>query len=101
MEERNGAVQTTVREDTLGKDSVSYFALEGILNHFTEANKRLVRVIIVVLVFWMLTIAGFLWYVSLPVEDYNSVDIENDSGNANYIGNDMNGDFNYGESEKN
>ena len=41
------------------------------------------------------TVAGFLWYVSLPVEE---IEIENDDGNASYIGNDMNGDFNYGTS---
>lgn len=31
------------------------------------------------------TIAGFLWYISLPVEE-QQVQIENDSGNANYVG---------------
>lgn len=40
------------------------------------------------------TIIGFMWYISLPAED---VAIENTDGNANYIGNDMNGDINNGE----
>lgn len=31
------------------------------------------------------TVAGFLWYISLPVED-ETVRIENDDGNANYVG---------------
>lgn len=43
------------------------------------------------------TIAGFMWYMSLPVDE---VTIENDSGNANYIGNDLNGDLNNGENSE-
>lgn len=34
------------------------------------------------------TIAGFLWYISLPVDE---VTVESDSGNANYIGRNLNG----------
>ena len=30
------------------------------------------------------TVAGFLWYISLPVDE--TVQIENDKGNANYVG---------------
>ena len=44
------------------------------------------------------TIIGFMWYISLPTED---VAIENSDGNANYIGNDMNGDINNGEDTSN
>ena len=43
------------------------------------------------------TIAGFMWYMSLPVDE---VTIENDSGNANYISNDLNGDLNNGENSE-
>ena len=42
------------------------------------------------------TIAGFMWYISLPVED---VTIENEDGNANYIGNNMSGVINNGENK--
>jgi len=42
------------------------------------------------------TIIGFMWYISLPTED---ISVENSDGNANYIGNDMNGDINNGESD--
>ena len=41
---------------------------------------------------------GFVWYISLPVED---VTVENDDGNANYIGNDLNGVLNNGKDKKN
>lgn len=82
------------------KGPVSYFVLEGIMTHFSIIIKRLIIVLVVVLVLWATTIAGFLWYISLPVEECDTVTVENDSGNANYIGNDMMGDFNYGESEE-
>ena len=42
------------------------------------------------------TIAGFLWYISLPVES-EQVAIENDEGNANYIGGDVRGGVYNGE----
>lgn len=32
------------------------------------------------------TIAGFLWFISLPTDE--TVTVENDEGNANYIGGD-------------
>lgn len=83
------------------KGPVSYFVLEGIMTHFSIIIKRLIIVLVVVLVLWATTIAGFLWYISLPIEESETVTVENDSGNANYIGNDMMGDFNYGESEEN
>lgn len=35
------------------------------------------------------TVAGFLWYISLPVDE--TVTVENDDGNANYIGGDVGG----------
>lgn len=45
------------------------------------------------------TIGVFMWYISLPDE---SVRVESTSeGHANYIGNDLNGDLNNGESDSN
>lgn len=48
------------------------------------------------------TIAGFLWYISLPIES-EQVTVDNKDGNANYIGDDLNGVLNNGKdnSEKN
>ena len=40
------------------------------------------------------TIAGFLWYISLPTEE---VTIESETGNANYIGRDLEGGLYNGE----
>lgn len=78
-------------------NSITHFVLEGILNHFSVIIKRLFITIVIIVLLWAATIAGFLWYISLPVEDYETVTVENEDGNANYIGNDMMGDFNYGE----
>ena len=65
-----------------------------LLHELKAANKRWFYAFVIVLVLWFATIAGFLWYAGLPSEE---IAIENESGNANYIGNDMNGDFNYGQ----
>lgn len=81
------------------KDGVSKFVLEGIMTHFSIIIKRLIITLIIVLILWATTIAGFLWYISLPIEETSCVEVENEDGNANYIGNDMIGDFNYGESK--
>lgn len=66
-----------------------------LLHELKASATRWFYAFIIVLVLWFATIAGFLWYISLPVEE---TVIENESGNAAYVGNDMNGDFNYGES---
>ena len=77
------------------------FALEMLKELKAESKRRFI-VIIVLLALWFATIAGFIWYISLPVDE-EVVTIDNDDGNANYIGNDMNGDLYNGENngEKN
>ena len=58
--------------------------------------KRWFIAFIVMFCLELFTIAGFVWYISLPVDD---VVIENDDGNANYIGDDLNGVLNNGENQ--
>lgn len=65
-----------------------------LLHEVKASAKRWFIAFIIILCLWFATIGVFIWYISLPVEE---ITIENDDGNANYIGNDMNGDFNYGE----
>lgn len=43
------------------------------------------------------TVAGFLWYISLPVEEY-TVDQDTDSGGDNYA---VGGDYTYGTTTDN
>ena len=62
------------------------------------SSKRWFIAFLVVLVLWFATIGAFIWYISLPVEEYETT-IENSDGNANYVGNDLNGVINNGESE--
>lgn len=62
------------------------------LSELKATSKRWFIAFIVTLCLWFATIGVFIWYISLPVDE---VSIENEDGNANYIGNDMNGDFNY------
>lgn len=68
-----------------------------LLHELKASSQRWFYAFCIVLVLWFGTIACFLWYISLPTEE-ESVTMETESGNASYIGNDMNGDFNYGES---
>lgn len=74
--------------------SETTFATE-LLREVKATSKRWFIAFIVVLVLWFATIGGFITYLSLPVED--SISVENEDGNANYIGNDLNGEINNGE----
>ena len=56
-----------------------------LLKELKASSKRWFIAFIVMLILWFATIGVFVWYISLPVED---VAIENQDGNANYIGND-------------
>lgn len=87
--------------DSYEHEPLSYFVVEGMMTHITLALKRWFIIAMVELVILLATIIGFLWYISLPIEETTTVEVENTDGNANYIGNDMNGDFNYGKSKEN
>lgn len=66
-----------------------------------KANcKRWFIAFITVVVLWFATIGGFLWYLNTPNET-TTVELSSDKGNANYVGNDMNGVINNGESKSN
>ena len=65
-----------------------------LLREIKAQSKRWFIAFIAMTVLEVATIAGFLWYVSLPIEE---VTIESEDGNANYIGNDLNGDLNNGK----
>ena len=66
-----------------------------LLHELKAAGKRWFIAFCIMVVLEVATIAGFLWYISLPVED---ILIEtDDGGNANYIGNDLNGEIKNGK----
>lgn len=64
------------------------------LHELKASSKRWFTAFCVMVGLEIATIAGFLWYVSLPVDE---VTVESDGGNANYIGNDLEGDLINGE----
>lgn len=69
-----------------------------LLREVKASSKRWFIIALVELFLILALAGGFIWYITVPVDDY-SVDIANESGNAHYIGNDMNGDFNYGDDQ--
>ena len=70
-----------------------------LLHEVRKQSKRWFIAFIIMVAVELATIFSFMWYISLPVED---VKVESsDNGNANYIGNDLNGDINNGESDRN
>lgn len=66
------------------------------LKEMQRSAKRWFIAFLIMIVLEAATVAGFLWYISLPVEE--SVTVENDEGNANYIGGYVGGDVNNGTS---
>lgn len=69
------------------------------LLHELKASAKRWFIIAVIELFIILgIISGFVWYLSLPVDEY-SVSVDNDEGNANYIGRDLNGVIDNGVSE--
>ena len=66
-----------------------------ILQEVKASAKRWFIAILVMVFIELATIGGFLWYISLPVDE--TVTVENDEGNANYIGRDLTGEINNGE----
>lgn len=66
-----------------------------ILAEVKASARRWFIAFIIMIIIEVATIAGFLWYISLPVDE--TVSVENDDGNANYIGRDLDGGIYNGE----
>lgn len=66
-----------------------------ILAEVKASARRWFIAFIIMVIIEATTIAGFLWYISLPVDE--TVSVENDDGNANYIGGDLDGGIYNGE----
>ena len=59
------------------------------LMHELKLNAKRWFIIAIVELLIILSMAGgFVWYLSLPIDD---VVVENDDGNATYVGNDLTG----------
>ena len=66
-----------------------------ILHELKLSARRWFIAFLIMLGIEIATIGGFLWYLSLPTEE--SVTVENDEGNANYVGGDVMGNVNNNE----
>lgn len=66
-----------------------------ILHELKASSRRWFIAFIIMLFIEVGTIAGFLWYISLPVDE--TVSVENDDGNANYVGGNVDGGIYNGE----
>lgn len=67
------------------------------LLHELKASAKRWFIIAVIELFIILSMAGgFIWYLSLPVED-DVVSVESEDGNANYVGDDVTGAIYNGE----
>lgn len=66
-----------------------------ILHELKLSARRWFIAFLIMLGIEIATIGGFLWYLSLPTEE--SVTVENDEGNANYVGGNVVGNVNNNE----
>lgn len=69
-----------------------------ILKEVQRSAKRWFIAFILMIMLEIATVAGFLWYISLPVDE--TVTVENDEGNANYIGGNLSGGVYNGENNR-
>lgn len=59
--------------------TIPFVAHESAMNRMERTNIRLWKIIIVLIVAWFLTVAGFVIYLSIPneiVEEINTQDVE-------------------------
>ena len=71
-----------------------------LLHEIKMSAKRWFIAFCIMVVLEFATIGGFVWYISLPVDETNTT-IENDEGNTNYVGGSMSGVINNGEGQNN
>ena len=74
------------------------------MKELKASNRRWFIAFLVTLIASIITIigthAGYLWYMNTP-DTSTMVQVDGEGGNANYVGNDMNGVINNGKSDSN
>ena len=63
-----------------------------LMHELKKSAKRWFIAFIIMIIVETSTVVGFLWYLSLPADSQETI-VENDDGNANYVGSDLNGDI--------
>lgn len=69
-----------------------------LLHELKASAKRWFIIAVIELIVILSMAGGFIWYLSLPVED-EVVSVESEDDNANYVGNDLTGAIYNGESK--
>ena len=74
-------------------NDIPYIAFESALAREERHNKRLTSVLLTVVLFWFMTVAGCIWYISLPVSETTEVtqtadDIDNNANVTQTVGED-------------
>ena len=69
-----------------------------LLHEIKRSAKRWFIAFCIMVALEFATVAGFMWYITLPVDESTVTTVENEDGNANYIGGNVNGVINNGES---
>ena len=87
-------VEKRILEDEKDKPSGEHSMVYMLIKDARDNGRRWFIIAMAELIVILSIVVGMIWYNSLPVED---VTVENDAGNANYIGNDMNGEIYNGE----
>ena len=67
-----------------------------LIRELRASNRRWFIIALVELGIIIAIVAGFLWYLTIPIDE---ISIENDDGNATYIGHNLEGGLYNGESD--
>lgn len=67
-----------------------------LMKELTLSAKRWFFAFIVMVILEICTIGGFMWYLSLPIDE---VTVESEDGNANYVGDNVMGAIYNGKSD--
>jgi hypothetical protein len=76
-------------EDTMYMDEEGTTLATEIFRELKASARRWFIAFLVMCGIELATVSAFIWYISLPVDE--TVAIENDDGNANYIGGSVSG----------
>lgn len=68
-----------------------------LIREIKASNRRWFIIALVELGIIIAIVLAFLWYISLPIDE---ISIENDDGNATYIGHDLEGELYNGTSNE-
>lgn len=72
-------------------DDTTRYLVDAINAKDERIITKLIRVIVVLVLCWLLSVASLVWYISLPVESYDVEQNDNNGGYNQIVGGDYNG----------